>query len=91
MTTASPAADPLKYAFQSWLPNQPLAISTVQAHELPGNSTSSYSLSPSDFVSVTTTDGRAPRKDTKRPTVHRHGYSEARRGSWREWVRGHVM
>ena len=78
MTTASPAADPLKYAFQSWLPNQPLAISTVQAHELPGNSTSSYSLSPSDFVSVTTTDGRAPRKDTKRHIANRIRMREAR-------------
>ena len=76
MTTASPAADPLKYAFQSWLPNQPLAISTVQAHELPGNSTS-YSLSPSDFVSVTT-DGRAPRKDTKRHIANRIRMREAR-------------
>ena len=72
--TASPAADPLKYAFQSWLPNQPLAISTVQSHELPGNS---YSLSPSDFVNVTT-DGRAPRKDTKRHIANRIRMREAR-------------
>ena len=73
--TASPAADPLKYAFQSWLPNQPLSISTVQSHELPGNSYAA--LSPSDFVNVTT-DGRAPRKDTKRHIANRIRMREAR-------------
>ena len=70
--TASPAADPLKYAFQSWLPNQPLSISTVQSHELPGNS---YLMSPSSSV---VTDSRAPRRETKRHIANRIRMRESR-------------
>lgn len=36
-TSTATAVDPLKYAFQSWLPNQPVSINTVQAQDLPGN------------------------------------------------------
>ncbi len=61
--TASAAADPLKYAFQSWLPNAPMSINslnTVQVQDLPGSgaggasATTYFQQPPAQTITVST-------------------------------------